>query len=67
MESGAFKNAFIEQNQDFKLIGEYYDVGYLNNFGQLDTGRIDSVLDFNFNDLMLKLVSENLASVENAL
>ena len=63
----AFKNALIEQNQDFKLIGEYYDAGYLNNFGQLDTGRMDSVLDFNFNDLMLKLVSEDLAGIENAL
>ena len=63
----AFKNALVEKNQDFKLIGEYYDAGYLNDFEQLDTGRMDSVLDFNFNDLMLKLVNEDLAGIEKAL
>ncbi len=63
----AFKNALIEQNQDFKLIGEYYDAGYLNDFDQLDTGRMDSVLDFNFNDLMMKLADEDLTTIEKEL
>ena len=63
----AFKNALIEENQDFKLIGEYYDAGYLNDYDQLDSGRMDSLLDFNFNDLMLKLVDEDLTGIEEAL
>ena len=63
----AFKNALIEENQDFKLIGEYYDAGYLNDFDQLDSGRMDSVLDFNFNDLMMKLADEDLATISNEL
>ena len=63
----AFKNALVEQNQDFKLIGEYYDAGYLNDFEQLDTGRMDAVLDFDFNDLMARLVNEDLAGIEAAL
>ena len=63
----AFKNALVEKNQDFKLIGEYFDAGYLNDFEQLDTGRMDSVLDFNFNDLMARLVDEDLAGIESEL
>ena len=63
----AFKNALVEKNQDFKLIGEYYDAGYQNDFEQLDAGRMDSILDFNFNDLMARLVGEDLAGIESEL
>ena len=63
----AFKNALVEKNQDFKLIGEYYDATYSNDNEQLDTGRMDSILDFSFNDIMFKLVDEDLAGIENTL
>ncbi|MBR4026040.1 MAG: hypothetical protein IKJ01_00595, partial [Lachnospiraceae bacterium] len=62
-----FKNELTKINQDFKLIGEYYDAGYLNDYDQLDSGKMDSVLDFHFNDILTNLASENLSAIEDAL
>ena len=63
----AFKIALTEINPDFKLIGEYYDAGYLNDYDQLDTGKMDSLLDFHFNDIMGNLVSQDFAAIEKEL
>lgn len=63
----AFKNELVKANQDFKIIGEYWDASYLNDYDQLDTGRMDSVLDFAFSGIMMKLVNNDLAGVEAAL
>ncbi len=62
-----FKNELTKINQDFKIIGEYYDAGFYNDFEQLDTGKMDSVLDFDFKYIMMNLVSENLSAIEEAL
>ena len=45
-----FKNELAKVDQDFKLIGEYYGAGYANTAGYLNSGTMDSLLDFDFND-----------------
>ena len=62
-----FKNELTKINSRFKLIGEYYDAGFYNDFDQLDSGKMDSILDFNFNDILFNLAGENLAAIEDAL
>ncbi|MBQ2902375.1 MAG: type I pullulanase [Agathobacter sp.] len=62
-----FKNEITKINSRFKLIGEYYDAGYLNDYGQLGTGMMDSILDFHFNDILSKVSQENLSEIEKAL
>ena len=63
----AFKNELTKIDPDFKLIGEYYDGGYRNDFDQLGSGKMDSLLDFHFNDILTNLASENLAAIEKEL
>ena len=63
----AFKNALAEEDANFKLIGEYFDAGYKDDYDMLDSGKMDSVLDFHFNDLMMNLVNNDLSSIEKAL
>ena len=63
----AFKNELTKIDPTFKLIGEYYDGGYRNDFGQSDSGMMDSILDFHFNDVMTNLASENLKAIEAEL
>lgn len=46
----AFKNSLTKANPDFKMIGEYAGAGYVNTAGELGTGTMDSLLDFDFND-----------------
>ena len=46
----AFKNSLTKANPDFKMIGEYAGAGYANTAGELGTGTMDSLLDFDFND-----------------
>ena len=45
-----FKNSLTKANPDFKMIGEYAGAGYANTAGELGTGTMDSLLDFDFND-----------------
>lgn len=61
----AFKNALTYIDPDFKMIGEYAGAGYATNAGQLRTGQMDSLLDFDFNDQAISFVSGNLSTVEN--
>ena len=63
----AFKNALTYADPDFKMIGEYAGGGYATNAGQLGTGQMDSLLDFDFNDQALAFVNGSLSSVENFL
>lgn len=63
----SFKNELTKINSEFKLIGEYYGAGTYNDCDQLDTGKMDAILDFNFNDIMENLASENLTAIEEAL
>ncbi|MBQ6786218.1 MAG: alpha-amylase [Lachnospiraceae bacterium] len=61
----AFKNELTKANPEFKMIGEYAGSGYATHAGQLGTGQMDSILDFDFNDKALDFVGGNLSGVEN--
>lgn len=61
----AFKNELTKVNPEFKMIGEYAGSGYATHAGQLGTGQMDSILDFDFNDKALDFVGGNLSNVES--
>ena len=63
----AFKIALIEKDPEFKLIGEYFDGGYRNDYEQLDSGKMDSILDFHFNDILGSLLTQDFAAIESEL
>lgn len=63
----AFKNALTTINPDFKMIGEWAGAGYATDTGMLGTGRMDSLLDFDFNDQAQSFANGNLSSVESFL
>ena len=63
----AFKNALTTINPDFKMIGEWAGAGYTTDTGMLGTGRMDSLLDFDFNDQAQSFANGNLSSVESFL
>lgn len=46
------------------MIGEYSGAGYANNAGELGTGTMDALLDFDFNDFAQNFVTGNISSVE---
>ncbi|WP_314589580.1 type I pullulanase [Paenibacillus terrigena] len=63
----AFKNKLTTINPNFKLIGEYYG-GNADNMGTyLNSGEMDSLLDFGFKDLALDFVNGRLDQVEQKL
>ena len=41
------------------MIGEYSGAGYANNAGELGTGTMDALLDFDFNDFAQNFVTGN--------
>lgn len=63
----AFKNALTEINPDFKMIGEWAGAGYGTDTGMLNTGRMDSLLDFDFNDRALSFVTGDISGTEDFL
>ena len=63
----AFKNSLTKVNPDFKMIGEYSGAGYANNAGELETGSMDALLDFDFNDFAQKFVTGDISGVESSL
>lgn len=63
----AFKNELTKVNQNFKLIGEYSGAGYANTAGELGTGTMDALLDFDFNDQAQNFVTGSISSVETFL
>ena len=62
----AFKNALTEIKPNFKLIGEYWGAGF-EDYGQLRSGQMDSLLDFNFKDIAKDFVSGNIEKAEDLL
>ena len=60
----AFKNELAKVDQDFKLIGEYYGAGYANTAGQLNSGSMDSLLDFDINDQLGTFVGGDIEAAE---
>lgn len=63
----AFKNSLTKVNPDFKMIGEYAGAGYANTAGELGTGSMDALLDFDFNDFAQNFVGGKISTVENSL
>lgn len=61
----AFKNSLTKANPNFKMIGEYMGAGYANTAGELGTGTMDSLLDFDFNDKAEAFVTGDINSVES--
>ena len=63
----AFKNALTEINPEFKLIGEYYGANYTNASAQLNSGKMDALLDFGFKDYVKRLALGEISAVEAIL
>ncbi|TVP89659.1 MAG: pullulanase [Alkalibacterium sp.] len=62
-----FKNELVEKDPAFKMIGESWGANYRNDHGYLNTGTMDSLLDFSFKDYASNFVRGNLTSVNNTL
>lgn len=63
----AFKNALTKINPKFKMIGEWAGAGYATDTGMLRTGRMDSLLDFDFNNQATNFVTGNISGTEGFL
>ncbi|MBQ3601148.1 MAG: Ig-like domain-containing protein [Lachnospiraceae bacterium] len=63
----AFKNALTNVSSKFKMIGEYAGAAYTEDFGYLESGKMDSLLDFGFNDMANRFVQGSLESIESQL
>ena len=63
----AFKNALTKINPEFKLIGEYAGAGTTNDFDYLNTGKMDSLLNFDFNNMATDFVKGKLEETETQL
>ena len=63
----AFKNALTEIDPDFKMIGEWAGAGYATDTGMLRTGRMDSLLDFDFNGQATSFVKGGIEATESFL
>ncbi|MCD8506322.1 MAG: hypothetical protein LRY37_04505 [Alkalibacterium thalassium] len=62
-----FKNELVERDPAFKLIGESWGANYRNDHGYLNTGTMDSLLDFSFKDYARNFVRGNLTAANDIL
>ena len=62
-----FKNALVNIDPDFKMIGEQYGASIDSTGGYLGNGMMDSLLDFEFKNLADNFLKGNIASVEERL
>ena len=60
----AFKNALTKINPKFKMIGEWAGGGYSTDTGMLREGRMDSLLDFDFNNEATDFVKGKIEKTE---
>ena len=63
----AFKNELTRIKPEFKLIGEAFGASINDTMGFLETGTMDSLLDFGFNDLAVSFVRGNVEATESYL
>lgn len=63
----AFKNAITEKMPKHKMIGEAWGASADNQLGYLETGMMDSLLDFNFKDIAHNFVNGKLKAANDAL
>lgn len=60
----AFKNALTHIDPSFKMIGEYFGATVDSNGGTLQSGQMDSLLDFGFKGKAQEFVNGSVESVE---
>lgn len=60
----AFKNALTAIDPGFKLVGEYYGGTIDSDGGNLQTGQMDSLLDFGFKNAARDFTSGNINEVD---
>ncbi|WP_427338399.1 type I pullulanase [Caloranaerobacter sp. DY30410] len=63
----AFKNELTKVKPDFKLIGETFGADPENTMGDLGSGKMDSLLDFNFKYTAQNFVNGEIDDVEKYL
>lgn len=60
----AFKNALTAIDPDFKMIGEYFGATVDSDGGQLQSGQMDSLLDFGFKNEARKFVNGDVEAAD---
>ncbi|MBD1381691.1 type I pullulanase [Metabacillus arenae] len=63
----AFKNELTEIKPDFKMIGENYGASYNNTGGYLDSGQMDSLLDFGFKSIAKDFIDGKIEAAESEM
>lgn len=63
----AFKNKLTSIDPDFKLIGEYFGGTIDNDGGQLHSGQMDSLLDFEFKNKARDFANGSIDAVDTYL
>lgn len=63
----AFKNAVTAIKPDHKMIGEWFGAGINNTAGKLQSGQMDSLLDFEFNEVAKNFVDGKIDEAEGYL
>ena len=63
----AFKNELTKIKPDFKMIGESWGATYNNTSGYLNSGQMDSLLDFDFKRLASMFTHGNIEQAEAEL
>lgn len=63
----SLKNELTKVAPEFKMIGEYAGAGHVDDFGYLNSGKMDSLLDFGFNDMALKFVKGSVEAIEKEM
>ncbi|MDZ7836409.1 MAG: alpha-amylase family glycosyl hydrolase [Alkalibacterium sp.] len=62
-----FKNELVEKDPSFKLIGESWGASYTGDHGYLNTGMMDSLLDFGFKGIATSFTGGNIKAANNTL
>ncbi|MFN7249539.1 MAG: alpha-amylase family glycosyl hydrolase [Anaerobacillus sp.] len=63
----ALKNGLTLEKPDFKMIGEVWGAGPNNDSGFLNSGTMDSLVDFDFKYIARDLVNGQITSVNNRI
>ncbi|OON96499.1 MAG: type I pullulanase [Candidatus Epulonipiscioides saccharophilum] len=61
------KNELTKVDPEFKVIGEVYGAHLANDSGYLDSGMMDSILDFEFKNIAGKFANGEIESAQNSL
>ncbi|WP_085506074.1 pullulanase [Thalassobacillus devorans] len=63
----AFKNAITEKMPEHKMIGEAWGASANDDYGYLETGMMDSLLDFGFKEIAHDFVNGSLEEADEKL